>query len=437
MNTSRSKTQHGLFVGLVGFVAVLYVDCVEAAGFQITPTVVGTSRILAGNGVSGEELGDMFYNAAGLALYPQGSCEVGVIVLSPENEFENEGSFRSLGGTKIPSTGIDNRSKDDGEIPSLFCNLNHSGKYYFGLGVTAPFGLATTYGKNWIGRYHAVESELKTIDGNLAVAVKFNNWSVGGGISFQYADVTLSQAVFRGPGVSDGLAEITGDDTSPGFNLGAMYASDDGKTRAGLSFRSKVKHTFTGTRTVSGTGVADGQVGATASVDLPEFVLLSAYKKLGKSKWGVGAGARWTNWSRFKETRIEFDDGSPDAATPQNWDDSWTLGVAIDYSFTDWNLKAALGYDESPIPDEFRNPRIPGTDRTILGLGATWKPSSAKDWSFEFAYHLTMADSRSMNTTTAIAPGVTDTLVGEYSDQNTNVFGIQARWVWGKKSGNN
>ena len=410
----------------------IYLDCIRAAGFQITPTVNGTSRILAGNGVSGEELGDMFYNPASLTIYQNRSCEAGLIVLTVENDFQDQGSFLGVGPAVLPSSGTGNSSEDDGRILSVFCNLNHkeNSRYYFGVGFTSPFGLATTYNDNWVGRYHAVESELRTADINPAMAVKLNkNWSVGGGISVQYADVKLSQAVFLGPGIPDGSAEITGDDISPGFNLGAIYESDDRSTRVGVSFRSMVKHTFTGERTISGTGVADGQIGATASVKLPEFVLLSAHKKLGK--WGIAGGARWTNWSRFQETRVQFNDGSPDAVTAQNWNDSWTLSVAFDYSPDDnLILKFALGYDESPVPDQFRNPRIPDGDRTIVGLGSTWMPRSLPSWSFEFAYHRTMADSRNISNVIPLAPGVTDNLIGQYTDQDTDVFGLQVRKVF-------
>ena len=40
-----------------------------------------------------------------------------------------------------------------------------------GLGITAPFGLRTSYPDEWVGRYHAVDSELRTVNINPALAV--------------------------------------------------------------------------------------------------------------------------------------------------------------------------------------------------------------------------------------------------------------------------
>ena len=38
------------------------------------------------------------------------------------------------------------------------------------------------------------------------------------------------------------------------------------------------------------------------------------------------------------------------------------------------SFRAGLAYDESPIPDRTRTPRIPGGDRTWLAVGAQYTP---------------------------------------------------------------
>ena len=51
-----------------------------------------------------------------------------------------------------------------------------------GLGINAPFGLKTEYDSNWIGRFHAIKSEVRTINVNPSIAFKVNDQiSLGAG----------------------------------------------------------------------------------------------------------------------------------------------------------------------------------------------------------------------------------------------------------------
>jgi long-chain fatty acid transport protein len=77
-----------------------------------------------------------------------------------------------------------------------------------GIGATVPFGLITDYDSDWVGRYHALRSIVRTIDLNPSVSFRINDHvSVGAGMSAQYASVSLSQAVFTGTG-NDALAKV-------------------------------------------------------------------------------------------------------------------------------------------------------------------------------------------------------------------------------------
>ena len=66
----------------------------------------------------------------------------------------------------------------------------------FGLGVNAPFGLAIKYDDDWVGRYHAVVSDLTVINVNPSIGLRVNDrLTIGGGLDMMLADVTLSSAV--------------------------------------------------------------------------------------------------------------------------------------------------------------------------------------------------------------------------------------------------
>ena len=63
-------------------------------------------------------------------------------------------------------------------------------------GVNAPFGLETDYDNDWVGRYHAIKSELLTVNFNPSMAFKFTEHAtIGFGLSALYADGELTQAV--------------------------------------------------------------------------------------------------------------------------------------------------------------------------------------------------------------------------------------------------
>ena len=129
------------------------------------------------------------------------------------------------------------------------------------------------------------------------------------------------------------------------------------------------------------------KVGAEATVDLPETLGIEFYKRL-NDQWAIMAGARWTRWSRFDELRIKFADGRPDAVTEENWDNSWALSIGASYDYSDeLTLRAGYMHDQTPIPNaEFRTPRIPGSTRNWLALGASYKPMPQLTVDFGYAH---------------------------------------------------
>ena len=122
--------------------------------------------------------------------------------------------------------------------------------------ISAPFGLKTEYDNGWQGRYFAQESAVEIVDLTLSAALDIvpDRFSVGAGLIYSRADVTLSQAVdfgtalfsnpatrplpFARPQAADGFAEVQGDDTGFGFIVGANFSPTD-KLTIGLSYRSE------------------------------------------------------------------------------------------------------------------------------------------------------------------------------------------------------
>lgn len=420
----------------VSVASAFSVSAVNAAGFQISEqSLSGLGRAFAGAGVAGDDLSDMFYNPAGMFLVEGTQFQAGGTLLDISGVFTNEGStqrlFTGAGFATVPGRGIDSDGGDVAAVPHMYYSRDLSDNMKFGLSISAPFGLKTEYDSNWVGRYHALTSELKTVDINPSVAWKVNDSvSVGVGLSIQLAEATLSRAVFQGPTAPDGKSTLNGDNIGVGFNLGAMFSPGD-RTRLGISYRSKIAQDVDGDLTIEGTP-RDATIPATASVDLPETIYLSVAHELNDNLSLFGS-ARWTKWSRFDELRIQFAGGVlPDDVTPENWKNSTTLSIGLAYRLNDRvTLRAGYSSDETPVPGvEFRTPRIPDSDRDWLTLGATFTPKD--NMTVDVGYAYLTSDAGSLNNTINLvssSPGAfTDTLRGTYKDSSVHMIGAQLRW---------
>lgn len=399
------------------------------AGFQISEqSGTGLGRAFAGFGIIGDDLSMAFYNPAGLTLQEGTQIQVTGFVIDGESRFSNEGSIQTFGGGAliIPTSGSNEDGATTSLVPNLYFVMDLTPNLKYGFAVTAPFGLKTDYDREWVGRFHADESELVTVDINPSLAYKISDaFSAGIGVSAQYADATLSRALSNGPGAPEGFAEVEGDDWSYGWNIGFMYHPST-TFRAGIGYRSKISHKLDGgNNEISGVPALGGNFRASASAraTLPETVHAGVYIEFA-SKWGASLGFRWTRWNRFDELRIQTR-GLPDDVTPEDWENAVSANIGVDYFYSDkWTFRAGYMFDETPVPDKTRTPRIPDEDRHWVAIGTTFKANQKLQIDFGYT-HLFIEDA-DLNVTVPIAAGAgTDTLVGEYKDPEVDIVSLQ------------
>ncbi len=431
---------------------------VHAAGFAVIENnASGQGNAYAGAAAVAEDASTIFFNPAGMTRLSKRQVVSSGHLIIPDADFDNKGSTDSalLGGN--PLSGSD----DDGGflaiVPNLYVVYPLQNGITLGLGINAPFGLKTDYDDDWVGRYHAVESDLRTVNINPSIAFKVNDaLSLGAGLNVQYADVILSSAIDFGaicvaalgggtcaslgalPQQADGFVELTADNASNltfGFNLGLLYEFSNA-TRVGLSYRSEIEHDVKGDADFRVPSAAAFALGGGAFVDtdleatvtLPESISLSFYHEL-NNKLALLADTTWTGWSSFEELRIEFDNpAQPDGVTTEDWDDSWRVSLGAIYSLNPkWQLRGGLAYDQTPIPNsKFRTPRVPGNDRTWVSLGATWFYNDV--FTFDFGYsHLFIPDTDIDNELESSVPTATPTLTGTY-EASVDILSAQVRW---------
>jgi len=413
----------------------------RGAGFALFEHSAGNmGQAYAGGGAnSGREASTLFWNPAGMTLVPGTRAQAGAVGITVSSKFNDAGSSQTFaapaGLLTLPSGGAEDDGGADAVIPHFFLTSELNDRLSLGIGLFSPYGLKTEYSHDWIGRYHALKSELTNINVNPALAYRVTErLTLGAGVSASYLDSELTRAIFladpaSGTQLPDAHVSLKGDDWNFGYNLGLLYdlGADN---RIGLAYRSRVQHELDGESTLTGAGPFSGSTASRADVTLPEHLILSGHLRLDQ-RWALMADVIWTRWSRFQEVRIRFDDGTPDDVTAHNWEDSWRYTLGAEYRHSpQWTLRAGVALDRSPIPDaHHRTPRIPGADRRWIALGASYQ--ATPDVTVDFSYtHLFVGDGAVDNTidlAPGIAPGAyTDRLVGSFENSADAVgIGVQ------------
>lgn len=417
------------------FLFVAATTQVHAAGYSlIEQSGTGLGNAYAGMSARSDDASLQFYNPASLSFLKPGSqISLGGSLILPAVNFDRGAALNTTFGNSAIQGNDGGDAGKFAAVPNFYyaADLNDHVKY--GVGVSVPFGLGTEYSNGWLGRYHALKSELMTLNINPAISWKANDqFAVGGGISLQYAAATLTNAIDSSgiclgtapvgtcnalglgqPGnvATDSHVKLKGDDFSWGYNFGFVYKPSP-QTIVGASYRSMIKHTLAGdaifrrsaglnTLLVGSTQLTN--TGLKADLALPEIASLSIAHEMNDRLELLG-DITWTNWSRFKELRIRFDNPvQADGVTTTQWKDSWRFSAGANYRVNQQlKLRAGVAYDQSPVPDaEHRTPRIPDQDRIWVALGASWHLSEKQTVEIGYA-HISIKDAKTNNTTEGV-----------------------------------
>mgnify|MGYP000002154713 CR=1 FL=1 len=405
------------------------------AGFAIQEqSVTGLGRAFAGSAAVADDASTIFFNPAGLTQLEHAEVDVALHYIKPKSDFTDGGStVPNLGGGgffgQALTGGDGNDAGKEAFVPNFYYAQPINDKMAVGLGINAPFGLVTEYNDTWKGRYHAVKSDLKTININPTISFEATDkLSLGFGLDLQYIDVELTQMADLGglggfPQAADGKVKLNADDWSWGYNIGLTYQIQEA-TRLGLSFRSKISHSLEGDgklKNAAGTKIADENI--KANVTLPESLSLAVHHQLNE-KWAVMADATWTRWNRFQALIITSDNGTFDQNKEEKWENTMRYGLGVDYKHNDkWTFRGGIAYDETPISNDYRTARIPGNDRKWVAIGASY--NATKNMTVDAGYtHLFVSDPKIDETD---SKGYN--LKGKY-DASVDILGVQMRWLF-------
>jgi len=382
----------------------------------------------------------VWFNPAGMMLLKDPSITATLPVIDLVINYHDAGTSTGLGG--LPLSGA--TTKNGGTVvavPDLYAVRPIGDRLALGIGFNTPFGLGTNYGRGWVGRYQAVQTQLVVYNLNPSAAFKINDqFSVGGGIDIQYATGKLSSAIDFGtigaslglplaPQQHDGFVEIRGHDWSVGWNGGLLWHPSD-RTRLGVAYRSNTSADLRGpaqftvppeASVLTSTG-AFTNTRARASLPMPEAWSFGVVQSITPRVALLGDATR-TRWSRQQQLSVTFENPvQPPIAQPSNWSDTWRFSLGAEFKASDrLTLRGGIADERTPVPDATREPRIPEANHRWYAVGATWTHSKRLDID-AFLVHLT---------TDAAPINVSAPLLGSlHGDARWNIWTMGVGGTW-------
>ncbi|TCP12095.1 long-chain fatty acid transport protein [Crenobacter luteus] len=405
--------QLSLSVMLLGSAASLFSAQAVASGYHFGTQSVSAQATANASAAEAADASTIFYNAAGMSKLSGTQVSGALNLVAPSVKYRNaQGFYPGAPGAQQAIQGRDSGKLTDDlvAVPHLYLTHKIDERFAVGVGVYVPYASETEYQRDSVLRYNVNQTGLKTLDVNPALSIKLNEQhAFGVGLLAQYAKATLRQfANFGafpgggGNGANDGYAEVEGDDWGFGFTAGWLWDVSD-RSRVGLSYRSKVKHTLDGTAkwsksaaystTPNALGYKDNE-GAKVDVVTPESLSLHGMHRL-DPRWNLFGDVTWTRHSRFDRVQIEYENtkvvnGSTSNKTilVPDWKDTYKVSLGASYQVTDpLQLRFGVAYDQSPVPDDaHRLSTLPDNDRIWLSLGGKYELSKQSSVNLAYSY---------------------------------------------------
>lgn len=387
----------------VGLAAMCVSQFATAAAFQFyelgTP-INGTAGV--GQAAVASDASTSYYNPAGMIELPNSQFMLGAQSTLAYTNF-SPNSSNTISGN--------NGSNAGGLLPGAdaYFVYNHSPRLKFGASLTVPYGGSLNYDNHWVGRYNVQQMLLYTLNFNPALAYQVNDWvSLGAGIAIEYANLYQTVALPISTLV-DGQATVKVDNTSPGFNLGVLLTPSK-STKVGVAYRSQIIHNLRGNISFMNIGETPS---ATTKLVMPANVIASISQHVNDKLTLLGE-LGWANWSTMVDTIVNVKNYS--AVTPQNWHDTYRVGLGGRYLVTpSFTFQAGASFDSSPTSSSKRLPDLPMDRQIRLGLGMLYDITKMVNLGLSYEY-INLGNASINNTS---SDGV---LSGSYERNNANVF---------------
>ncbi len=336
-----------------------------------------------------------YFNPALIPSLTGTQVEIGTTAVLPSRKFKSD-----LDGSR-------EKNQDTAYFPSTFY-LTHqlNERWSAGLAVFNPFGLGTVWDSDWEGNGLATKSRITTFNINPSIACQVTpRLAIGAGLDILLLDAKLKNEITVNPSLPAIGQSFTGDGEGIGFNFGLQLQITEALS-FGAAYRSEVKIDFDGKARFDiptelqglGLGAMFSDTKGKTSFTLPAQMTAALAYRI-SPVWVIEAGARWEEWSSFKQLKIDLAQpvaGEDSSVYPRDWSNTWAFNLGTKYQLNDRvALMAGYLYGDNPIPDDTFEPAIPDSDTHLFTIGSELTFDNFK---IAVAYGYQLQENRNKNT---------------------------------------
>lgn len=406
-----------------------------------------------------------WYNPAGLAILGKEEALISGAGVFPRSAISGFSTFVTTPLPNYNESFSQLNGMRNGFVPALHYVYPLREQVAFGLSVVSPFGLSTDWGRQSPVRYQATLTKLMSADISPELGARVSeHFALGLGLDLQYARVTFNRiiglpALFTfippfNPMGADTLSENHGTSFAVGFHAGILGLYQEGHTRLGLNYQSRVRHVFHGYSQLTGplanfsnlflplspNSSVRSDALSTNDIDFPEIVTLSAYHDLNPQLALLGSIV-YTGWGALQQLTLNqavapvIDPNTfnlvpsrVNVTSPQNYHNSWRFALGANYRINGRCLiRLGAGYDQTPTNSVDRDVRLPDLNRWALAIGTHYQIKDSLGFDLGY-YHLFAANTLTINRNDVFSARSSYTVQATGSAA-ADIVGAQLVWV--------
>lgn len=358
----------------------LTADIAHAAGFVIydqSAEGLGKCSAVVASTKGAEAI---WYNPAGLTLLSGYEFQASGIVFINNADFTE----KNTGAETKAKTGLY-------PMPAFFAAGRLSEKIQAGIGIFSAFGLGLSWPEEWLGREDTIKGELVTLTVNPTIAIQLNRQlSLGIGFDVTRAAVDITNGL---PSPMDGTLRIGGTSWGYGGNIGLLYRAIPDKFHLGLTYRSRMKLSFSGQADFdlqhpefSSIPDLQDQVGK-SELTFPDIITAGGWYKITPHlSWNLDL--TYTLWSTYDREILTFEN-APEAIIEHQYRNVFTIRTGVDWAALTpgFHLRMGFLFEQNPAHSEYLTPSLPDGHLLNVSVGAGYEKGPFKgDLGYLFAY---------------------------------------------------